>query len=54
MLAECEAGLTVLGVDRDPEHVDRVNAGILPFIEVPVRPEVLDHLYALTNKGRFK
>lgn len=28
-----EAGLTVLGVDRDPEHVERVNAGILPFIE---------------------
>ena len=28
-----EAGLKVLGVDRDPDHVDRVNAGILPFIE---------------------
>ncbi|HSJ35608.1 MAG TPA: nucleotide sugar dehydrogenase [Acidimicrobiia bacterium] len=28
-----EAGLRVLGVDRDPAHVERVNAGILPFIE---------------------
>lgn len=28
-----DAGLRVLGVDRDADHVDRVNAGILPFIE---------------------
>jgi UDP-N-acetyl-D-mannosaminuronic acid dehydrogenase len=28
-----DAGLKVFGVDRDPDHVDRVNAGILPFIE---------------------
>jgi UDP-N-acetyl-D-mannosaminuronic acid dehydrogenase len=28
-----EAGLRVLGVDRDPAHVERINAGILPFIE---------------------
>lgn len=28
-----EAGLRVIGVDRDPDHVERINAGILPFIE---------------------
>lgn len=28
-----DAGLTVFGVDRDPEHVARVNEGVLPFIE---------------------
>jgi UDP-N-acetyl-D-mannosaminuronic acid dehydrogenase len=28
-----EAGLRVIGVDRDPTHVDRINAGTLPFIE---------------------
>lgn len=28
-----EGGLQVRGVDRDPDHVERVNAGILPFIE---------------------
>ena len=32
-LSFADAGVKVVGVDRNPEHVERVNSGVLPFIE---------------------
>lgn len=44
-LSFADCGVRVLGVDRNPEHVDKVNAGILPFLEhgaEPLLKETLD------------
>lgn len=32
-LSFASRGIAVSGIDRDPEHVDKVNQGVLPFIE---------------------
>jgi UDP-N-acetyl-D-mannosaminuronic acid dehydrogenase len=44
-----DAGLRVLGVDRDPAHVDRVNQGIMPFIE----QGAAEVLRRVVETGRF-
>lgn len=44
-LSFADRGVTVVGVDRNPEHVDTVNGGILPFLEhgaEPLLKETLD------------
>jgi UDP-N-acetyl-D-mannosaminuronic acid dehydrogenase len=44
-LSFADCGVRVLGVDRNPEHVDKVNGGILPFLEhgaEPLLKETLD------------
>jgi UDP-N-acetyl-D-mannosaminuronic acid dehydrogenase len=44
-LSFADQGVRVLGVDRNPTHVDKVNAGILPFMEQGAEPllkETLD------------
>ena len=32
-LSFADKGVNVIGVDRDQEHVDKVNSGVLPFLE---------------------
>lgn len=44
-LSFADKGVRVLGVDRNPEHVESVNSGILPFLEhgaEPLLKEALD------------
>ena len=44
-LSFADRGVNVLGVDRNPDHVDTVNQGILPFLEhgaEPLLKEALD------------
>lgn len=44
-LSFADAGLHVIGVDRNPQHVETVNSGILPFLEhgaEPLLKETLD------------
>lgn len=44
-LSFADAGVRVIGVDRNPEHVATVNSGILPFLEhgaEPLLKEALD------------
>ncbi len=44
-LSFADRGVKVLGVDRNPEHVELVNSGVLPFIEhgaEPLLKEALD------------
>ena len=44
-LSFAQAGVNVIGIDRNPEHVELVNSGVLPFIErgaEPLLKEALD------------
>ena len=44
-LSFADRGVHVLGVDRNPDHVEKVNSGILPFLEhgaEPLLKETLD------------
>lgn len=44
-LSFADRGVDVLGVDRDPSHVEKVNSGLLPFLEhgaEPLLKETLD------------
>jgi len=44
-LSFADHGVNVIGVDRNPDHVDTVNSGILPFLEhgaEPLLKETLD------------
>ena len=44
-LSFADVGVRVLGVDRDPAHVEKVNDGVLPFVEhgaEPLLKETLD------------
>ncbi|MCI0544498.1 MAG: nucleotide sugar dehydrogenase [Actinobacteria bacterium] len=48
-LSFADAGLRVFGVDRNQEHVDVINSGVLPFIEHGAGPLLKDGLAT----GRF-
>lgn len=49
-LSFADVGVRVLGVDRNSEHVDTVNRGILPFIEHGAEPLLKEAL----DNGGFK
>lgn len=49
-LSFADAGVDVLGVDRNSDHVNRVNSGILPFLEQGAEPLLKETL----DLGTFK
>lgn len=49
-LSFADRGVNVIGVDRNPEHVDKVNDGILPFLEHGAEPLLKETL----DLGTFK
>ena len=48
-LSFAHSGVTVIGVDRNPEHVRVVNSGVLPFMEEGAKPLLEESL----ANGRF-
>ena len=48
-LSFAHRGINVLGVDRNPDHVELINSGVLPFIEHGAEPLLKEAL----NEGNF-
>lgn len=49
-LSFADRGVDVIGVDRNPDHVDTVNSGVLPFLEHGAEPLLKEAL----DLGTFK